>query len=355
MSRPMTPPRNPPPESSKPLARFVFIVHALGPLHRRLMGVRAARPSLFFGCRDGRNPREVLTLCSLRLGDTALGTVVAIPMEPQLFLSDQERALDCMVAAVAKAGPVQAVGLGSLCAVVAGRGEGLAERVEVPVTNGGAATAWAIWGNVRAVLDRVGRDRPVAVIGARGPVGGVIADLLLADGVSVRVDHPRAAKGRDVFAARNPEEAVAGCRVIVGAGPTGRVLPAHALSQDSVLIDVALPGTLIGSPPSGALVFAGEAVTLPDQWRRGGWGSLYHVLAGYGPLQAFACLVEPLVLAVTGRNTPFSIGRQLSKQAVLDFGAGAEALGFRPRMARGWFAYDSGRIPRLITERGGKG
>jgi predicted amino acid dehydrogenase len=276
-------------------------------------------------------------------------------MEPQLFLSDQERALDCMVAAVDLAGPVQAVGLGSLCAVVAGRGEGLAERVGVPVTNGGAATAWAIWGNVRAVLDRVGRDRPVAVIGARGPVGGAIADLLIADGVAVRVDHPRAAKGRDVFAARSPEAAVSGCRVVVGAGPTGRVLPAHALGPDSVLIDVALPGTLIGRPPSGALILAGEAVALPGAWRRGGWGSLYHVLAGYGPLQAFACLVEPLVLAVTGRGTPFSVGRSLSKEAVLEFGAGAEALGFRPRLARGWFAYDLDRIRRLITDGGGNG
>jgi predicted amino acid dehydrogenase len=335
-------------ERPQSIPRFAFVVHALGGIHRRIMGFRAARPSLLLGLQRGTRPEEVLTVCELGLPGQVRGIVVGVPMAPTDLLADQERALTCMSAAVEYAGRVDAVGLGSLCAVVAGRGDGLAERCKVPVTNGGAATAWAIVGNVHAVLERVGRDRPVAVIGSRGPVGGVVAELLAADGIAVRVDHPRAARGRDVAAADDPERAVAGCRVVVGAGATGRVLPAGALADDAVVVDVALRGTVIGRPGPGVRVLAGEAVELPPSWARGGWGWLYHVLAGYGPTQAFACLIEPLVIAVTGRETPFSIGRQLNVESVHAFGRGAAALGFKPRLARGWFAFDPERIPRQI-------
>ncbi len=337
-------------DSSEGVPRFAFVVHALGPLHRRVMGIRAARPGLVLGMQDGTHPDEVLTVCDFRLGDQVHGRVVGVPMIPEALLADQERALDCMAAAVDHAGPLSAVGLGSLCAVVAGRGDALAERCSVPVTNGGAATAWAILGNVQAVVERVGRDRPVAIIGSRGPVGGAVAELLAADGIAVRVDHPRAARGRDVQAARGPSEAVRGCRVIVGAGPTGAVLPAEDLPSDAILIDVAIPGTLIGRPKDGVTVLAGEAVRLPAAWNRGGWGWLYHVLAGYGPTQVFACLIEPLVLAVLGRATPFSLGRNLNPDDVRAFGEGAASLGFTPRLARGWLAFNPARLVPQITE-----
>jgi predicted amino acid dehydrogenase len=270
---------------------------------------------------------------------------MGVPMAPADLLSDQERALDCMAAAVEAAGPLHAVGLGSLCAVVAGRGEGLAERVQVPVSNGGAATAWALLENTSAVLARVGRDRPVAVLGARGPVGGAVAALLAADGVQVRVDHPRAGRGLDVQRASSPEDAVAGCRVVVGAATTGGMLQANALAADAVVIDVAIPGTVVGRIPPGVRILAGEAVTLPPEWQRGVWGWLYHVLAGYGPSQAFACLIEPLVLALSGRSSPYSLGRGLEPAEVREFGKAARALGFEPRLATGWRSFPLDRIP----------
>jgi predicted amino acid dehydrogenase len=312
------------------------------------MAVRALRPRLLFGLHDGTRPEQVLKVCDLSLGDAVRGVVMAVPMEPEALLSDQARALDCMAAAAAAAGPLDAVGLGSLCAVVAGRGDALAERLEVPVTNGGAATAWALHLNTLAVLERVGPDLPVAVLGARGPVGGAVAALLAQDGVRVVVDHPRAGRGLEVARAENPEAAVAGCRVVVGAATTGAMLQAGALRSDAVVIDVAIPGTIIGRPGPGVQVLAGEAVSLPAAWTRGGWGWVYHLLAGYGPSQVFACLIEPLVLAMNPQAGSFALGRELLPAQVRAFGAGASALGFAPRLARGWAAFPVARIPLAI-------
>ena len=89
-------------------------------------------------------------------------------------------------------------------------------------------------------------------------------------------------------------------------------------------------------------------MTLPVDWSRGFWGWLYHLLAGYGPSHAYACLIEPLVLAMNPGAGPYSLGRTLEPERVLAFGAGASALGFEPRLATGWGAFPVSRIPVAI-------
>jgi len=320
--------------TSEPV-RFCFVVHALSRLHRGIMGVPSARLGLMSQWRDGTAADDVLKVCSLSLDGVAEGIVVGVPMVPDALLSDQDRAVDRMVTAVSLAGPVDAVGLGSLCAVVGGRGEALSSRLSVPVTNGGAATAWAILENTRSILQRR-EGASVAVLGARGPVGRAVAEGLTMGGADVCVDHPRAAKGLEVRSAANPQEAVRGCSIVVGAGPTGGTLPASALEPGTIVVDVAIPGTVVGRPDPSVKILAGEAMSFPAHWNRNVWGYLYHLLSGYGPSQVFACLLEPLVLATMERTRPFSIGRQLQVEDVEAFGVAAGALGFRPRLSMGW-------------------
>lgn len=304
------------------------------------------------GRSDGTRLGEVAPICRVGLAGVAEGVVMDIPLLPDQMLADQERALSRMMRGVALAGDVAAVGLGSLCAVVAGRGEALAEQVRPPVTTGGAATAWALWQNTRAVLGV--RPGPVAIVGSSGAVGGAVASLLAAEGVQVRLDHPRAARGvPGAVATASPEEAVAGCEIIVGAGPTGATLQPDAVAPGAIIVDVALPNTVRGRTPRGVTLLAGEAVSLPAGWTRDGWGWFYHVLAGYGPYQVFACLVEPLVLAATGRGRPFALGRRIPPEVVVEFGEAAEKLGFRPRLARGWLEVSPRALiasaPRRLT------
>lgn len=343
------------PPQGRSLPRFAFIVHALAPLQRRIMGVRALQAGLALGAEDGTAFHRVSRLCTLRLDGVAEGVVIGLALDPEQLLVDQERALRRLHRAVNLAGDVEAVGLGSLCAVVAGRGEGLAARVTVPVTTGAAATAWALHRNVRRILEVRGEDR-VALVGVRGPVGGAVARLLAEEGVTVHVDATRRAARAGLTGFESAEEAVRDVPVVVGAGPTGASLDPAALAREAVVVDVAIPDTVRPPLPEGVTVYAGEAVKPPPGWHGGFWGRLYQVFAGYGPTQVFACLIEPLVLAVEGRGRPYALGRRLRPEVVREFGRGAEALGFQPRLARGWRGVDPaeeapGPLRRLVPGR----
>jgi predicted amino acid dehydrogenase len=242
------------------------------------------------------------------------GVVVGVPLLPDELLADQAKALAWMERAVQVAAPVAYVGLGSVLAVVAGRGQALSEACGLPVTTGNAATAWA----ATTITRQIAEGRPVAVLGGRGAVGKAVAELLAADGLPVALD---------------PVD-VGLYEVVVGAHTTGGVLPPTALRPGATLVDVALPPTLSGPPPPGVTVLAGESVALPPGWRRDVWGHLFHVLAGYGWRSVYACLLEPLIAARVGRATPFAQGRRLDVSAIKAFGDAAEAAGFRPQIRK---------------------
>jgi predicted amino acid dehydrogenase len=263
--------------------RFAFLVHALSPAHRNVMGIRRARPGLLFGWDDGADPWSGGgRLARYRLGDIE-GDILAVPLDPTQMLVDQSRAvarMERMIRVWDDHRGYQAVGLGSLCAVVGGRGTALADRVSVPVTTGGAATAWALWRNVSAVADARGITGPIAVVGSSGPVGRVVAALLAEEGRHVRVDSRRGGRGASVEVCRTIEDTVADAALVVGAGPTGSTLDPSLVRPDVLMVDVAIPATFAGPPPESAEVYAGEAVGVPTALSRGLWGGLYQVLAG---------------------------------------------------------------------------
>ncbi|RME21190.1 MAG: hypothetical protein D6798_18725, partial [Deltaproteobacteria bacterium] len=306
------------------------MVHPLTPLLRRLLGVRTLSPALVLDRGDG--PGGVVA--QLGIPGVALGTVVSLSLTPEQMLADQHLALQRMVELTGLVPEARAIGLGSLCAVVAGRGEELARRIDRPVTTGGAATAWAVHDNVRRLLAARGLRRgPVAIVGSSGPVGRALAVLLSGDGVDVVVDHARGGRGLPVRVAAGPDEAAAGCPVVIGAGPTGGSVSAEVLAAGTVVVDVAIPGTVRGVVPPDVQVLLGEAVVPPPTWSRRLWGRLYHLFSGYGPRQVFACAIEPLVMVASGRTAPFALGRHLDVDDVRRFGRQAAALGFRPRLA----------------------
>ncbi len=328
--------------------RFAFLVHPLTGLHRRIVGIRRADPAAAVGLL---RPTPPGALCELGIEGRVEGVVVAIQELPETLLTDQQRALESMVEAVAVAGDVQAVGLGSLLAVVAGRGVALSERVSVPITTGAAATTWAAVENAAAVLEAMG-ERRAAVLGFAGAVGEAVAAELCRRGYEVIAGGQGKAQERQArklgVTLRAPEAAVADARVVIGASTTGGILDPGALSPGCVLLDIAMPPTLRPGPrPPGVRVLAGEAVALPAGWQRGFWGHLYHVLAGYGPGQIFACLAEPMVMAIEGRERPFALGRRVESEDLRAFGEAAARLSLRPRLVRGWREVP---VARLIQE-----
>ncbi len=278
------------------------------------MAVRAGRLRLATGsapCID-----DVAVLARVGFEDVS-GVIVGVPLLPEELLADQTRALAWMERAVQLAAPTGMVGLGSVLAVVAGRGEALAESCGVPVTTGNAGTAWCasevLLARWRA--DAAVGSRAVAVLGGRGTVGRAVADRLRRHGIEVVVD---------------PED-VRAFRWVVGASTTGGILAPSALRPGTVLVDVALPPTLRGPAPAGVEVVPGESLSLPGGWRRDGWGHAFHVVAGYGHDTVYACLLEPLLAAWTGRAEPYACGRVARAESVEAFGDAAARAGFVPR------------------------
>jgi len=294
--------------------RFVFVVHPLVPVARVLSGAPTLKPRLLLGGRP-RLPDDVGIYCRVGFGDVE-GVVAGVPMLPHELLADQELALRCMERAVQEAAPAQFVGLGSVLAAIASRGAALEALCGLPVTTGNAATAWAACHVARRVAREEGH-RVVAVLGARGGVGRVVAELL----------------GEELEVREDPET-LEGVRLVVGCHTSGGVLPPERVSAGTTLVDVALPRTLSGPTPPGVRVLAGESVRLPPGWRRNGWGVLFHIVAGYGLNSVYACLLEPLFALATGRRVAFAQGRRVDVAAVRAFGAAAEAAGFLPEIRR---------------------
>ena len=297
------------------------------------MALRCRKFGLLTGGRDGTEPDDVATLCRFRYGREILGEVVCVPLLPEQLLSDQQLALDRMLRAVRHAAKdgifPSAVGLGSLCAVVAQRGEALQQHLDVPVTTGNAATAWTLFRNI---LGQAGQDPgEIGIVGSGSPVGLATSTLLASKGLTIRVDSKKAARASGGSYFPTSEEAVAGCRVVAGCGPTGPILEPRALASGCRLVDVALPSTLRGRPPKGAAVYAGEAMSMPGNWHRGYWGPLYHMVSGYGYSTVLACLVEPLAVVWGGLDHPLAQGRKVDQSHAAEFGMLAEQMGFLPR------------------------
>jgi predicted amino acid dehydrogenase len=226
-------------------------------------------------------------------------------------------------------GQLDMIGLGSVLAVVAGRGTALQEQTGIPVTTGNAATAWT----ALTVASAVHESGPIAVLGTNGPVGRAVAALLREEGFTVADD---------------PED----CRpfrLLVGAHTSGGILPPEQLSPGTTLVDVALPPTLSGPAPRGVRMLKGESIALPRGWRRDYWGHLFHLISPFGHQSTYTCLLEPLAAVLTGRREPFAQGRRLRLDAVREFGQAATALGVYPEIKRvGRFSRRQGIVrPRV--------
>ena len=272
---------------------------------------------------------EIATLCRFRWEDKIEGIVMSIPLLPDEMIENQEYALSLLHRAyrigLAEYGNIDAVGLGSLCSVIASRGVELQRRIPVPVTTGNAATAWCMYAHVQ---QKVIND-PIAVLGSLSPVGQVLCRLLHQNGYEIYVDKKRAAK-KYGWNYGTPEEIVQGASLVLGCGPTGPVLDGEALEPNAEVIDVALPGSIRGVVHN--MVYQGEGMSMPDSWKRGFWGPLYHIVSGYGWNTVLACLIEPLIVVSLERNKGLALGSRIEPQAVLDFGAEAKRLGFEAKL-----------------------
>jgi len=320
------------------IKKFVFVVHPLSEIHQKILGFRIRKWDVMrsFHIED---PKNIATVASFTWKDgrdtRVVGEVVAIPLLPEQIVQDPDLAIERIVRAVnfsARDGIFpDAVGLGSLCAVIGGRGSAIQELLPIPVTTGNAGTAWCMFQNAKTLHEQYGGD--ISVIGANSPVGTAVVKLFDEEGIIVCCDSKKA--GRKTKAqVETTENAVVKAKIIVGCSSTGPIVQAKYFRENSHLVDVAIPSSVEGKLHPSVQVYAGESMSFSSQWNRGSWGPLYHMVSGYGLQSVLACMIEPVVLVHSQREKPYALGRKLSTEDIRHFGQIAHKMGFKAKIRK---------------------
>ena len=324
------------------MKKFVFIVHPLSVIHQKILGFRVRKWDVIRP-NNILHPKNISTVASFswyRNGiKEIVGEVVAIPMLPEQMIQQPAVAIERMIRAINYAARdgifPHAVGLGSLCAVVAGRGQELQQKIPVPVTTGNAGTAWCMFQNAKNLHQQYGHE--VGIIGANSPVGTAVVQLFHRENIVVYCDSRKGAKGTNAIV-QSTEEVAQKAKIIVGCSSTGPILDSTHVQPDTHLVDVAIPSSIQGKIPKNIQVYAGESMSFSSNWKRGTWGPFYHLVSGYGLQSVLACMIEPVVLVQSKRQKPFAQGRKLHVDDVLQFGHVAQTMGFVPKI-RNEFAF----------------
>jgi len=264
------------------------------------------------------------------------GRLYEIPMNVTEILDDPAKALVYMEQAVDAAAEWGAdlVGLGSMTGIVGGQGQMLAERGPVAVTTGNSLTAYAAiqtLENACRETDRDLADEVIAVVGIPGSIATVVAKLLAprCRGLILvaRRDSSRARKLQkqlDAELVLDIPTALSKASIILSATSTGGCIQQQDLRSGSVVIDVGVPADVDGSrvERDDVLVLSGGLALTPSTMPRDSmWLGFHH---GMVP----CCLGETMVLALEKRAECYTIGRNLSPEAVLDIGSCAQKHGF---------------------------
>ncbi len=314
---------------------FAFLVHPLIPLQQRFLGVRRGHLPLAIGRSAGIE--AVGHIGEIQLLNDTIGHIIALPGLPEDLASDQQRTLAHLISAarMAETAGAKVIGLGSALAVVAGRGEALAEHIALPVTTGHASTAWTCAQITQSAYQKSSEPRgPIGILGFRGTVGDAVAQMLSREApVWADARGPADVRRAEQLGVRPVElsELLRTCRWIVGASTTGPLLSASQLRPGTHLIDLALPPTVRDAAPH-IRVSAGEALFAPGLRSRSPWTALWLRFANYGKDCVFACLAEPAAMSLLGEND-WSRGRRLTRSQVERAGHALTELGFSPRVS----------------------
>ena len=329
------------------------------------MGLRSFSPSLMFGSKHfirqiAFDPEYLNIVHRIpdilgNSGATCDALFIGLPSLPEFMLFEQNQVVNLMESAVelAISHQVQMIGLGALCAVVGLRGQALADRIGLPVTTGNSLTTWSAFQTLKKLKETLkisAEDIQLYIVGIPGTVANGVLGLLMDDGWPniTLVASPITGAQRRVVRTFNREfnrtlpvsesiKKIPGkITLVLAASSTGNKLVDHKLPEGTLVIDVAEPRDLArdrSGPFKKILMIDGETVTYPNATLRGRslWTHGYNAFAGQWHRHVFACLAEPMVLALEGRLESFSLGNRLNRDKIKEIGALADFHGFQVR------------------------
>lgn len=317
---------------------FAFIIHPIDPkrdIARKypLLGSILPERAMHFLSRFWPPVyiSHVIGACSAATGKEIEGWLIAVPYTaPRMLSLPPQEVYRKIIAAghLAEELGAQILGLGAYTSVVGDGGVTVAQALDIAVTSGDSYTAALAVHATREAARRMEinlRQSTVAVVGATGAIGGVVAQQLAPDVprmlligrrrerldvISERVRH-RAGKTALALSTEIKDIRTADVVVTVTSAGGNLVRPEH-LKHGAVVCDVSRPRDVarqVAAARKDVLVIDGGLVRVPGNVDFG---------FDYGPPPelTFGCMAETMTLAFEGRFEDYTLGKDLDLEKV---------------------------------------
>ncbi len=328
---------------------FAFIIHPIDPkrdVARKypLLGKVLPEPTVHFLSRFWPPVylSEVTGARSTATGAEIKGWLLAVPYTAQRMLALPPKEVYRKIIAAGRLAEklgAQVLGLGAYTSLVGDAGATIARELDIAVTSGDSYTAALAVRATREAARTMDLDlmqATVAVAGATGAIGGVVAQklapvvgrLLLIGRNPERVaqigDKVRAFSGAEVVLATDVA-AIREAEVVVAVTSAGGNLirPEH-LRWGAIVCDVSRPRDVnvnVARARDDVLVIDGGLVRVPGAVDFG---------FNYGPPPelTFGCMAETMTLAFEGRFEDYTVGKDLKLEQVQEIELLAAKHGF---------------------------
>lgn len=286
---------------------------------------------------------EIDGIQSISTGNQIKGWFIACPFTPKRMLELPEQTVYKKIIQagfLAEKLGANMLGLGAYTSVVGDAGVTIAKALDIPVTTGDSYTiAIAVEAICEAarVMDIPLESARAAVVGATGAIGKVCAELL-ADIVGELYLVGRRIEPLEDLRERLQEKARAQLYIstkmdilpkvqlilTVTSALHDVIHPEH-LQPGSVVCDVARPrdvSAMVAAVRNDILVIDGGMVDVPGPVN-------FHFNFGFPPGKAYACMAETMALALDGRSSDYTLGKDITRIQVEEITAIAKKHGFR--------------------------
>jgi predicted amino acid dehydrogenase len=286
---------------------------------------------------------QIEGITSQATGKVVKGWFIACPYTPRRMMQLPERTVYRKIIQTGRMAEelgANILGLGAFTSVIGDAGVTIANALQVPVTTGDSYTvAMAVQAirDAAKVMDIKLADATVAVVGATGAIGRVCAELLAGEAARTLLiarDEKKLEVLRDRLKVRARSELVISTKmdvlkeaqlILTVTSSIHDVIHPEHLQAGSVVCDVARPrdvSAMVAAVRDDILVIDGGMVDVPGPVN-------FHFNFGFPEGKAYACMAETIALALDGRFTDYTIGRDITLERVNEITAIAEKHGFR--------------------------
>lgn len=335
------------------MERFAFLLHPLrvNDLKKKFTMLKPVPDSMVERMFSKVPPFKVSKITGVvsATGIEAEGYFIALPLTPRMLMEmPWPKVKQKLIAAghLAEDLGAEILGLGAFTKVVGDRGISVNEALRIPVTTGNSYTAATSVETALMGASRIGHDLTnieATVIGASGAIGRAVS-LLLAEKVGkirlvARHTGPLEAVKNEIERTSSAEVTVDtdvrqsvknSQMVLTVSSATDVLLHPEDLRSGSVVCDVARPRNVsraVKEKRQDVLVVDGGVIAVPGPVN-------FNFDFGFPQGMAEACIAETMILALSKRYEPFSLGSELSlskTREIMQLGTqhGFEVAGFR--------------------------